>query len=458
MTSQPTHATSSVAAQPPMPLGLFDACRAIAAGTITAQSYLQECAARADSLDPALHAFVTRLPTADLLATPCTGPWAGIPVAVKDLIDTAQCVTTYGSPIYAAHRPAQDATIVATLRQQGAVVCGKTVTTEFAWRKNGPTVNPFHAEHTPGGSSSGSAAAVATGMVPLALGTQTYGSVIRPAAYCGVVGFKASFGAVPRQGAFPVSGALDHVGFLARCVNDVALAFNVLRNQNTDEPESIVVPAVPMDSTTGLQTRSAPRLAWLQTPFDDRVSAEQNQAMQHAVDRLRASGAVVQTTTLPQAYWDALQAMDCLVQCEGGHVHQQHVVQHADLCSVHIHEMVTQGGTRSAFEYISARALQQHLRADASAQLQGFDAVLTVPATGEAPHGLGFTGDPLFCALWSFLGLPAITLPMSRSHKGLPLGLQLVALYRQDGELLRTARWVEHTLAGVGPASVRSKS
>ena len=431
----------------PMPLGLMDACREIASGAITAPAYLQACAAVADRLDPALHAFVTRKPASELLAQAGTGPWAGIPVAVKDLIDTAQFVTTYGSPIYATHRPAQDATIVATLRKQGAVVCGKTVTTEFAWRQNGPTVNPFHAEHTPGGSSSGSAAAVATGMVPLGLGTQTYGSIIRPAAYCGVVGFKASFGAVPRQGAFPVSGALDHVGFLARCVNDVALAFNVLRNQNADEPDSIVVPPVPMDSHTGLPIRSAPKLAFLQTPFDDRVSTEQMQAMLQTVDRLRESGAVIQNFTLPQAYWDALQAMDCLVQAEGGHVHQQHAAHHADLCSVHIHEMVAKGSARSAFEYLSALALQQQLRADASAQLQEFDALLTVPATGEAPHGLGFTGDPLFCALWSFLGLPAITLPMSRSQKGLPLGLQLVAPYRQDGELLRTARWVEHTLA-----------
>lgn len=447
MASQAASPASTGEPRPPLPLGLFDACRAIAAGTLPAQDYLRQCAAIADQLDPALHAFVSRMPTADLLAAPCTGPWAGIPVAVKDLIDTAQFVTTYGSPIYAAHRPAQDAAIVSTLRQLGAVVCGKTVTTEFAWRKNGPTVNPFHPEHTPGGSSSGSAAAVATGMVPLAMGTQTYGSVIRPAAYCGVVGFKASFGAVPRQGAFPVSGALDHVGFLARCVNDVALAFNLLRNQSAAEPDSTVVPAVPMDSQTGLPTRSAPRLAWLQTPFDDRVSAEQNQAMLQAVDQLRAAGAVVQTHTLPQAYWDALQAMDCLVQCEGGHVHQQHVAQHPDLCSVHIHEMVAKGSTRSAFEYIGARALQQQLRADASIQLQGFDAVLTVPATGEAPHGLGFTGDPLFCALWSFLGLPAITLPVARSHAGLPLGLQLVAPFGQDGPLLGTARWVERSLA-----------
>jgi Asp-tRNA(Asn)/Glu-tRNA(Gln) amidotransferase A subunit family amidase len=447
MTTQPNNATSRAMYQPSLPLGLFDACRAIAAGTLQARDYLHQCAAIADAREPQLHAFVTRMPTAELLAASSTGPWAGIPVAVKDLIDTAQFVTTYGSPIYAAHRPAQDAAIVAALRKQGAVVCGKTVTTEFAWRQNGPTVNPFHAEHTPGGSSSGSAAAVATGMVPLGLGTQTYGSIIRPAAYCGVVGFKASFGAVPRQGAFPVSGALDHVGFLARCVNDVALAFNVLRNQNTDEPDSIVVPPVPMDSHTGLPNRSAPKLAFLQTPFDDRVSAAQMQAMLQTVDRLRESGAVVQNFTLPQAYWDALPAMDCLVQAEGGHVHQPHAAHHADLCSVHIHEMVAQGGARSAFEYLSALALQQQLRRDACAQLQEVDAVLTVPATGEAPHGLGFTGDPLFCALWSFLGLPAITLPVARSQKGLPLGLQLVAPYRDDGALLRTARWVEHTLA-----------
>jgi len=445
MTTEPRHMTPSAATQPRLPLGLFEACRAIATGALKAQDYLHQCAAIADAREPQLHAFVTRLPTAEMLAATCTGRWAGIPVAVKDLIDTAQFVTTYGSPIYAAHTPARDAAVVATLRQLGAVVSGKTVTTEFAWRKNGPTVNPFHMEHTPGGSSSGTAVAVATGMVPLGLGTQTYGSIIRPAAYCGVVGFKASFGAVPRQGAFPVSGAVDHVGFLARCVNDVALAFNVLRNQSATEPGSIVVPAVAMDNQTGLALAGAPRLAWLQTPFDDRVSAEQNQAMQQAVDRLRASGAVVQTITLPQAYWDALQAMDCLVQCEGGHVHQQHVAQHADLCSVHIHEMVANGRARTAMEYIDALALQQQLRADSSAQLLGFDAVLTVP--GEAPHGLGFTGDPLFCALWSFLGLPAITLPVTRSQKGLPLGLQLVAPYRQDGALLHTARWVEQTLA-----------
>ena len=451
MASQAASPASTGEPRPPLPLGLFDACRAIAAGTLPAQDYLRQCAAIADQLDPALHAFVSRMPTADLLAAPCTGPWAGIPVAVKDLIDTAQFVTTYGSPIYAAHRPAQDAAIVSTLRQLGAVVCGKTVTTEFAWRKNGPTVNPFHPEHTPGGSSSGSAAAVATGMVPLAVGTQTYGSVIRPAAYCGVVGFKASFGAVPRRGAFPVSGALDHVGFLARCVNDVALAFNLLRNQSAAEPDSTVVPAVPMDSQTGLRPHGPVRLAWLQTPFDDRVSAEQTQAMQQAVDRLRAAGAVVQTHTLPQAYWDALQAMDCLVQSEGGQVHQQHVAQHPDLCSVHIHEMVAKGSARTASEYRSALAVQQHLRADSRAQLQGFDAVLTVPATGEAPHGLGFTGDPLFCALWSFLGLPAITLPVARSPRGLPLGLQLVAPFGQDGHLLRTARWVEDTLADPTP-------
>ena len=430
-----------------LPLGLFDATRAMAAGRLAAHDYLRQCAALADRLDPQLHAFVARKPTSALLGEVGTGPWAGIPVAVKDLIDTAEFPTGYGSPIYATHRPAQDAAIVAALRQHGAVVCGKTVTTEFAWRKPGATVNPHNHGHTPGGSSSGSAAAVATGMVPLALGTQTYGSVIRPAAYCGVVGFKASFGAVPRTGAFPVSGALDHVGFLARSVNDVAMAFNVLRNHQAAEPDSIVVPAVAMDSQAGLLPTGAPRLAWLQTPFDGRMTAAQGAAMDKAVQRLRAQGAVVQVFSLPQTYWDALAAMDCLVQCEGGWVHRQHAAESADLCSAHIHEMVENGRARSAYEYLDAQALQRKLRADSAAQFQGFDAVLTVPATGEAPQGLDFTGDPLFCALWSFLGLPALTLPAGRTPTGLPLGLQLVGSYTRDGDLLRTARWVEQALA-----------
>ena len=432
-----------------LPLGLFAATRAIAEGSLSPQEYLQQCLARADALEPTLHAFVARTPAQEVLDSVSGGEWAGIPVGVKDLIATRSLTTTNGSPIYADQVLDYDAPIVAHIRQLGAAVFGKTVTTEFAWRQPGPTVNPFNAAHTPGGSSSGSAAAVGAGIVPLALGTQTVGSVIRPAAFCGVVGFKASFGAVPRAGVFPLAGSLDHVGFIARSVNDVAYAFNMLRNRAATEPDSIVLPPVPMKTDTGIEPQAAPRLAWLRTPYDDRVTAEQQQAMERAVSQLRAQGAVIEEFVLPDEYWTGIDGMFCLLECEGGAIHQEHVTHFAERSSVHLKELVEKGRARSALEYLGARALQQRLRADAAAQLKGFDAILTIPATGEAPEGLAFTGDPVFCALWSFLGLPALTVPIARSAKGLPLGLQLIAPYKQDAHLLRTGRWVELSLPAV---------
>ena len=428
------------------PLGLFAATRSIAQGSLAPEDYLQQCLDRAEQLEPNLRAFVSRASAQDVLATVSEGPLVGIPVGIKDLIATRELPTTNGSPIYADQMLGYDAAIVTQFRQLGAAIFGKTVTTEFAWRQPGPTVNPFNTAHTPGGSSSGSAAAVAAGIVPLALGTQTVGSVIRPAAYCGVVGLKASFGAVPREGVYPLSGSLDHVGFMARSVNDVALAFNLLRNKTTTEPDSIALPAVPLNPVTGLEPVAAPRLAWLQTPYDDRVTAEQKQLMEQTVSSLRAAGAVIETFTLPEEYWTGIDAMFCLLECEGGVQHREHVERFPDRSSSHLKELVEKGTARSAFEYLTARGLQQRLRADAAAQFKGFDAVLTIPATGEAPEGLAFTGDPVFCALWSFLGLPALTMPIGRSAKGLPLGLQLVAPYKQDAHLLRTGRWVERSL------------
>ena len=429
-----------------LPLGLFAASRAIASGQLSPHAYMQQCIDLADQLEPALHAFVARTSTQQLLDGIGEGPWAGIPVGVKDLIATRELGTTYGSAIYTDQVLDYDAAVVARVRQLGGAVFGKTVSTEFAWRHPGPTVNPVNSRHTPGGSSSGSAAAVAAGILPLGLGTQTVGSVIRPAAFCGIVGLKASFGAVPRAGAFPVSDALDHVGFLARSVNDVAYAFNLLRNLTSTEPDSIAVPQVPMDAQSGLEPLASPRLAYVRTPFDERITTDQHHAMQSTITTLRAQGAVIEEFALPDEYWTGVDAMFCLLEAEGGAVHREHVARFPDRLSVHIKELVAQGAARSAFEYLAARNLQTRLRADATAQLKGFDAFLTVPATGGAPEGLASTGDPVFCALWSFLGLPALNIPIGHAANGLPLGLQLVAAYRQDGHLLRTGRWIEIAL------------
>jgi len=431
-----------------IPLGLFDASRAIQSGKLSAAEYLSQCAARADALEPSLHAFVSRTSLETLLADLATadGVLSGIPVGIKDLVATKDLPTTNGSAIYVDQMLAHDAPIVTRIRHLGGAVFGKTVTTEFAWRGPGPTVNPCNPLHTPGGSSSGSAAAVGAGILPLALGTQTVGSVIRPAAYCGIVGFKASFGAVPREDVFPFASSLDHVGFLTRSVDDAAFAFNLLRNKSCDEHDSIVLPAVAMDTQHGLTPSASPRLALLNTPFDDRLTVEQKQAMAQAIEKLRASGAIVEEFSLPEIYWTGIDAMFCLLESEGGAVHEEHVKLFPDRVTQHITDLVKNGKLRGAMEYLHARGLQKKLRAEFTSAIEKYDAILTVPATGAAPEGLSSTGDPIFCALWSFLGVPALTLPITKNAQGLSLGLQLVAPYKQDATLLRIGKWTEKSL------------
>ena len=427
------------------PLGLYDASRAIQSGELAAADYLQQCAARADAREPTLHAFVSRASLDTMLAELATadGALSGIPVGIKDLIATRTLPTTNGSAIYVDQMLSFDAPIVTRIRQLGGLVFGKTVTTEFAWRGPGPTVNPSNPLHTPGGSSSGSAAAVAAGILPLALGTQTVGSVIRPAAYCGIVGFKASFAAVPREQVFPFASSLDHVGFLTRSVDDAAFAFNLLRNKTNDESDSIVLPPVPMDPVTGVIPAGAPRLALLRTPFDDRLTDEQKQVLARSIETLRAAGAIVEEFNLPDIYWTGIEAMFCLLESEGGAVHEEHVKLFPDRVTHHIKELVTHGKLRGAMEYLHARNLQKKLRKELAVAMQNYDAILTVPATGAAPEGLSSTGDPIFCALWSFLGAPALTLPAARNDKGLSLGIQLITPYLQDTRLLRIGKWVE---------------
>ena len=205
-------------------LGLIEACELIHSNQLNPEELLADCSLQADLHEPVLKAFLERASVETMLSEVKTGPLMGIPVGIKDIIATKDFPTTNGSPIYKGLTPKDDAPVIKKIRELGGVVFGKTVTTEFAWRNPGPTTNPWNSEHTPGGSSSGSAAAVAAGIVPLALGSQTQGSIVRPAAYCGVVGFKASFGAVPRDGAHPLSGSLDHIGFFTRSVDDAAYA------------------------------------------------------------------------------------------------------------------------------------------------------------------------------------------------------------------------------------------
>lgn len=413
-------------------LSLIEACQQIQAGELDPKKYLRACFDCANTLEPELHAFVNRASLETLLQNAGemnSGPLWGIPVAVKDIINTVDLPTTNGSPIYANHQPTSDAEIIGLIKQLGGLIFGKTVTTEFAWRNPGPTVNPWNPLHTPGGSSSGSAAVVAKGIVPLSLGSQTLGSIIRPAAYCGVVGFKASYGVIPNGGVFPFSHSLDHVGLFTRSVADMIFAFNLIMTR-------------PHQSTA----KGASRIGILKTPYDAKMSDEQARTLELAVIQLAKAGIEVEEIVLPTSYAAVFESIFCMIETEAAVVHQHHQENHSAEISEHIHALVKNGSAYTSAQYSAAMQLQAHLKEDIKQYFKTVDVFLTAPATGEAPFGIQATGDPIFCSLWSFLGLPAITMPVARSRNDLPLGLQLVGQFQGDDNLLQIAKLVEDAL------------
>lgn len=408
-----------------------------------ADRYAATCLERAKAAEPALKAF-EYLPQ-DVARRP--GPLSGIPVGIKDIIATSDMPTTNGSPIYRDHVPAADAWVVERLRNLGATIFGKTVSTEFAWRHPGPTVNPWNPAHTPGGSSSGSAAAVAAGIVPLALGTQTLGSVIRPAAFNGVVGLKPSSGAIPRTGVHPLSPSLDHVGFFARRIDDVALALSLLAGTSDSDPHGRPIPGFRVDPDKGVPPLDRPRLAVVRFEQWPQAEPEQRQVFDAAIAKLRDVGASTEELTLSELDHANWTAINTILASEAALIFDSLVARYPDRTSDHLKSLVQAGKAYTALEFLAAKALQQKLRSDLAAQISGFDAVLTLPAFGEAPKGLGFTGKAEYCAPWTLLGVPAVALPAGFGRNGLPLGVQVVGAYRQDYRTLRVAKWIETVLA-----------
>ncbi|MGY3448992.1 amidase [Bradyrhizobium sp. USDA 4353] len=422
--------------------GVLELLRQFAADPAAASAYGEDCLKRTQRIEPQLKAF-DYLPR-DVAAK--SGPLGGIPVGIKDIIATSDMPTTNGSAIYRDHVPAADAWVVARLRDLGATIFGKTVSTEFAWRHPGPTVNPWNPAHTPGGSSSGSAAAVAAGLVPLALGTQTLGSVIRPAAFNGVVGFKPSFGAIPRTGVHPLSPSLDHVGFFARRVDDVALALSLLAGASADDLHGRPLPAFTVDIAHGLTPLARPRLAVVRFAKWERAEPEQKAVFESVIDRLRGAGAVVEEvalTELDTANWDAI---NTIMLSEATTIFSGLIARFPDRVSDVMKGHVESGRTKSAMDYLAAKAAQAERQKALAAELDGFDAVLTLPAFGEAPRGLDWTGDAEYCAPWTFVGAPAVALPAGFGKNGLPLGIQVAGPYRNDLHTLRVAKWIEATL------------
>src|SRR5580700_8126925 len=422
--------------------GVLELLRLFKGDQAAADQYAAACLERAKAAEPVLKAF-EYLPQ-DTPRRP--GPLSGIPVAVKDIIATSDMPTTNGSKVYKDCIPGADAWVVERLRNLGATIFGKTVSTEFAWRHPGPTVNPWNPKHTPGGSSSGSAAAVAAGLVPLALGTQTLGSVIRPAAFNGVVGLKPSFGAIPRTGVHPLSPSLDHVGLFARRVDDVAYALSLLAASSDLDRHGRPLPGFQVDPDHGVPPLQKPRLAIVRFEKWSKAEPKQQQTFEAAIAKLRDAGAVAEELELAELDSTNWSAINIILASEAALIFSDLVARYPDRTSDHLKMAVQAGKGHTAFDYLAAKAQQEKLRSRLATDLAGFDAVVTLPAFGEAPKGLGYTGDAEYCAPWTLLGAPAVALPAGFGNNGLPLGVQIVGTYRQDHHLLRVAKWIEGAL------------
>lgn len=410
------------------PVALVDACLARIGkrdGELRAWVHVDAAGARAAARTRAVEARDGRL----------RGPLHGVPVAIKDIIDVAGMITTAGAAPFAHLRATEDAACVARLRAAGAIVLGKTATTEFAYVEPAETRNPWNLAHTPGGSSSGSAAAVGAGMAPLALGSQTIGSVLRPAAYCGVVGFKGTHGAVPVDGVVPLAWSLDHVGVFARSVADARLAFAVLASRGVDGR-----PVQP------------PRIA-LASALLERASPDVAAQVRATADRLARAGARVTEIKLPASFSGIHDAARAVLEGEVATYHEARYRAHAAEYRPRTRALIEAGLAQRAVTYVTAQRVRAQFRADAMSLLAGVDALLSPAAPSTAPQGLESTGDPWFCAPWTTIGVPSISLPAGVEAEGLPHAIQLVGAGDAEDELLAVASWCEGVLGlGAAPA------
>jgi len=367
----------------------------------------------------------------------------GLPVGLKDIFYTADLRTSAGFAPFENFVPDHDAGAVTRLREAGAVLLGKTVTTQFAFMDPARTRNPWNVQHTPGGSSSGSGAAVAARMTPAALGTQTAGSVLRPAVYCGVVGFKPTFGRISRFGVIPLSWSLDHVGVITRTVEDAALLFQALMGHDARDPASVA--GREEDIVSALKRESpAPRLG-LVTDFLERAQPEVRAHVNQTARRLEQAGAQVRPLALPQAMNMVLAVHRVIMQTEAAEVHARLHAQYPEDYGPGLRAYVEVGELIPGAAYVHAQRLRHRIRKELAGLLDGLDALLTPTASNTAPD-LSTTGDPSFQGVWTLVGFPSITVPSGLSSAGLPFGIQLVARPFADARLLAAARWCQDVM------------
>jgi Asp-tRNA(Asn)/Glu-tRNA(Gln) amidotransferase A subunit family amidase len=438
-------------------LSLTEAAEHIRDGRIKSVDLVRDCLARVAEVDAEVQAWafldrdhlMRQAEAADLhrMHGRSLGPLHGLPVGIKDILDTHDMPTEFGSPVWAGRTPRADAFAVARLRADGALIMGKTVSTEYAYFHPGKTRNPHDPARTPGGSSSGSAAAVASFMVPGAIGTQTNGSVIRPAAFCGVVGFKPTHGLIPRSGALLLSRSLDQVGVFARSVEDAALLAESLVGFDEEDPDTRPVSRPPFAAVAASEPPLPPRFAFVKSPVWDQAETATREAFAVLVDTL---GESVSEVELSGGFARAVDLHRTVMEVEMAHnLHRDHEKFGGQL-SAKLRQLIERGRDHRGIDYLAAAAGAAPLNATLDELFNEYDAILTPAAPGEAPLGLESTGNPIFCTIWTYLGTPAISLPLLQSEAGLPLGVQLVGRRGDDARLLRTARWLVNNVGGDG--------
>ena len=419
-------------------------------GEITSEELVQDCLDKIEQIDGETEAWAYLNPDyaleqarrLDIIrqAGDPMGPLHGIPVGIKDIIDTAHVPTELGTPIHSGRIPFRDAWVVSRLRQAGAVIMGKTVTTELATYAPGKTKNPHDPNRTPGGSSSGSAAAVASNMAPVALGSQTNGSVIRPAAFCGVFGFKPSFGMIPRTGVLKQSSPLDQLGVFARSMDDVALLTQVLAGYDEVDPSTTYLRAVPpLVSVAAEDPPLPPKIGFVKTPVWDRADDMCKDAHEELCESL---GENIEEIELSLSFGHVLDHHKIIMETDLAYSYAHDYERAKDLLSDSLRGQIERGLGYSAVAYQRALAQQAILDVILTELFQVYDALLTPSASGEAPIGLDNTGDPSFCTIWTFCGVPALNIPVFKGENGMPIGTQLVGAKNDDARLLRTANWL----------------
>jgi len=430
-------------------MSAVEAAEAIRDGRITSEALVGACLDRIAALEERIGAWAHLDPghaldqarAADQARREgkALGPLHGVPVGVKDIFDTNDMPTEDGTVLHAGRRPTEDATAVALLREAGAVLLGKTVTTELAVYSPGKTRNPHDPTRTPGGSSSGSAAAVAAFMAPLAIGTQSNGSVIRPASYCGVYGYKPSHGLISRHLVLQQSRPLDQVGVFARTVEDAALIAEQMMAYDDRDPDMRPRARPTLLKTTAEEPPIDPRLAFVKTPAWDQADGDTKEAFAELVAHLGESAGEFK---LPERFHEAVGLHRAIMEADLARSFEQEYARGVERLSPILREMIERGRKVLAVEYNGALSQIPALDQAFEKVFEWHDAILTPAATGEAPVGLESTGSPIFCTIWTLCGMPAITLPMMQGAHGMPIGVQLVGAKGDDARLLRTARWL----------------